>query len=329
MCRDPASIFEGVRKLPPGHWLEWRRGHGVVTGAYWQTPAPTTAALSADEAVEELRVRLEAAVTSHLESEVPLGAFLSGGLDSSTVVALMARHAGERVKTFSIGFDESEFDESQVARKVAETLGADHTELILRPDVETTLDAIATMFDEPFGDSSAIPTFYVAQLARQSVTVSLSGDGGDELFGGYSRYRESLGGPPTFGAAGALLQTLGRWLPHAAPGRNKLIDIGRGRWGRYLAKVCSPVRLDEGGFARPGLPGADTPIDGFLADIVADVAGDDLATGMMRIDFASYLPGDILTKVIARRWPCPSKPACRYSISISSISRFRCRRHIA
>src|SRR5207249_11384411 len=145
----------------------------------------------------------------------------SGGLDSSPVVALMSRHASGRVRTFSVGFAEGEYDESAAARATAAELGTDHTSLVLRPDVEDTFEAIAAMFDEPFADSSAIPTFLVARLARQSVTVALSGDGGDELFGGYTRYSEILR-HTTAGENGLrnLVSALGLMLPHAFPGRN-------------------------------------------------------------------------------------------------------------
>src|SRR5205823_9709525 len=132
-----------------------------------------------------------------------------GGLDSSTVVALMSRHASGRVRTFSIGFAEEEYDESTAAGTVAAELGTVHTSLVLRPKVEDTFEAIAAMFDEPFADSSAIPTFLVARLPRQSVTVALSGDGGDELFGGYTRYSEALGHKGGGGLLGALISTLG------------------------------------------------------------------------------------------------------------------------
>ena len=295
---DPGSIFEGVKKLPPGHLLEWTADKGTLVRKYWTPPQPSGQIIDEQELIEALRIKLDAAVASHLESEVPLGAFLSGGLDSSTVVALMGRHAAGRVRTFSIGFAEAEYDESVAARAVALELGTEHTDLILSPNVEEMFETIATMFDEPFADSSAIPTFAVAQLARQSVTVALSGDGGDELFGGYSRYRKALGQSGNGGnATGKLLSALGLMLPHVFPGRNRLVDLGRSRWGRYATMVTQPVRVDEGGVARADLPGGAEPIADQLRRWIPVELADDFAAAMMQVDLETYLPGDILTKV--------------------------------
>ena len=235
---------------------------------------------------------------SHLESEVPLGAFLSGGTDSSTVVALMCRHAAGRVQTFSIGFAEAQYDESQAARAVATQLGTQHTELVVRPDVEEIFESVAAMFDEPFADSSAIPTFLVAQLARESVTVALSGDGGDELFGGYTRYGETLrraGGKG--GVCSRLLAAVGLMLPHAFPGRNRLVDLGRSRLGRYASSVVQPVRVDEGGVASPWHPAGRRTVDEQLNRFQSADEAEDFAAAMMRLDLETYLAGDILTKV--------------------------------
>lgn len=297
---DPKSIFRGVRKLRPGHFLTWSKRDGVREGCYWQVPAPVTCHVTEDELVDELRRRLDRAVARHLESEVPLGAFLSGGLDSSTVVALMTRHATGRVKTFSIGFTEKAFDESHVARQVAADLGTDHTEFVVKPEVEGLLELVAGMFDEPFADSSAIPTFLVSQLARKSVTVALSGDGGDELFGGYTRYQRAL----VRGAQEA--SPLTRWsaaiglrLPHFVPARNRLIDLGRSTWGRYAASVLDPLRPEEGGVARREVLARRQSVS--LADLVVPHVPDDphfdFAAAMMAVDLRTYLPGDILTKV--------------------------------
>ncbi|MBV8910018.1 MAG: asparagine synthase (glutamine-hydrolyzing), partial [Gammaproteobacteria bacterium] len=293
---DPNSIFEDVSKLPAGHFLVWSPRKELEIRRYWNPPLPDASRRDERELVEELSHRLEAAVTSHLEAEVPLGAFLSGGTDSSTVVALMCRHAAGRVKTFSIGFAEAEYDESRTARAVAERLGTDHTEFRVRPDVEELFESIAAMFDEPFADSSAIPTFLVAQLARESVTVALSGDGGDELFGGYTRYGETLT-RDAGGTAARLLGALGLMLPHAFPGRNRLIDLGRSRLGRYAASVVQPVRVDEGGVASLWHPAGRRRIDEQLSRFLGTNELADFAALMMRLDLETYLPGDILTKV--------------------------------
>jgi len=294
---DPESIFEGVCKLPAGHFLLWTPGRDVHVSRYWSPPLPDPALRDEGELVEELRRRLEAAVVSHLESEVPLGAFLSGGTDSSTVVALMCRHASGRVKTFSIGFAEEAYDESAAARTVANQLGTEHTELTVRPDVEQIFESIAAMFDEPFADPSAIPTFLVAQLARKFVTVALSGDGGDELFGGYTRYGDTLRrGGGKRGAGSRLLGALGLMLPHAFPGRNRLIDLGRSRLGRYASSVVHPARVDEGG-ALAWHPAGRRTIDEQLKRFVSTEEAEDFAALMMRLDLQTYLPGDILTKV--------------------------------
>jgi len=295
---DPSSIFEGVTKLPAAHFLLWSPGREVQVQRYWRPPPPDGTLCDEASLIAELRCRLEAAVKSHLESEVPLGAFLSGGTDSSTVVALMCRHAAGRVRTFSIGFAEAEYDESHAARAVAAQLGTEHTDLVVRPEVEQIFESIAAMFDEPFGDPSAIPTFLVAQLARQSVTVVLSGDGGDELFGGYTRYGDTLRRGGSRRLAGArLFAALGLMLPHAFPGRNRLIDLGRSRLGRYASSVVHPVRVDEGGVASAWHPAARRTVEGQLDRFMSTDEAGDFAALMMRLDFESYLPGDILTKV--------------------------------
>jgi asparagine synthase (glutamine-hydrolysing) len=295
---DPNSIFEGVSKLPAGHFLVWSPGHSVQVQRYWRPPVPDGTLRDEPELVVQLRERLEAAVTSHLESEVPLGAFLSGGTDSSAVVALMCRHAAGRVKTFSIGFAEAAYDESQAARAVAAQLGTEHTELVVRPDVEQMFESVAAMFDEPFADSSAIPTFLVAQLARHSVTVALSGDGGDELFGGYTRYGATLRRTgANGGVASRLAAALGLMLPHAFPGRNRLVDLGRSRLGRYASSVVLPVRVDEGGVASAWHPAGRRTVEEQLNRFLSAEETQDFAALMMRLDMETYLAGDILTKV--------------------------------
>jgi asparagine synthase (glutamine-hydrolysing) len=185
---DPITAFTPIQKLPPGHVLEFERGE-VKVRPYWDLPAyGTHPPKSEEEYLEELEHRLAEAVRIRLISDVPLGALLSGGVDSSSVVALMARASRGPVKTFSIGFKHADFDESKYAKMVAERFGTEHHNLILEPNVVETVDELSRSLEEPFGDSSMLPTYYVSKLARQHVTVALSGDGGDELFAGYDRY---------------------------------------------------------------------------------------------------------------------------------------------
>jgi len=185
---NPNSAFTNISKLPPGHILEYSRGNAKVS-QYWDFPAyGTNQTLSEEECLEHLEKRLTEAVRLRLISDVPLGALLSGGVDSSVVVALMARATDQPVKTFTIGFGKQDFNEAPFARAVSEKFGTIHHEFTLEPDVTDTLAHLTRMMDEPFGDSSIIPTYHACRIAREHVTVVLTGDGGDELFAGYDRY---------------------------------------------------------------------------------------------------------------------------------------------
>ncbi|MFG1686371.1 asparagine synthase (glutamine-hydrolyzing) [Nonomuraea sp. NPDC049269] len=212
----PWSIYKGVNKLPPGHLLVWERG-SVSVQRYWEvdsTPRPVL-----DERAEEERLRelfLEA-TRIRMVSERPIGAFLSGGVDSSAVVAAMAMQSPGQVRTFCIGFEDSRYDERHKARMVADRYGTDHHELVVTSDLLDVLPRIAWHFDEPFADSSAVPSFYVAQLSRKHVTVVLNGDGGDECFGGYQRY---------------ILMGKARWIPVLPPG----LAMVTGRVGDVIAE---------------------------------------------------------------------------------------------
>src|SRR6185503_8061633 len=190
------------------------------------------------DAVADLQNVLADAVGSHLVSDVPLGAFLSGGIDSSVVVGLMAETSGARVKTFSIGFDEPAFDELEHARRVAQHFGTDHHEFVVKPDAVGILDRLVGHFDEPFADSSAIPTWYVSEMARRHVTVVLSGDGGDELFGGYDRYipHPRVAAFDKYSPRGLrqVAAMAAARLPHGARGRNFLRHVGRDDQKRYV-----------------------------------------------------------------------------------------------
>jgi len=295
---DPEAIVEGVRKLPPGHLLTWDRESGLRITRYWSPVRAEHAGIDEREAVTELRRLLSDAVACHLESDVPLGAFLSGGLDSSAVVAEMSRQMSRPVQTFSIGFTEHEYNEAPYAARVASAVGTKHTELIVRADADALIEDVVRGFDEPFGDSSALPTFLVARLARAHVTVALSGDGGDELFGGYTRYAEVRRRAqlrPAF--VRRLFRRVGLALPHSSRGRNRLLDLGRSRWGRYASTVALAPDPAEGGFGLPDIVADVGTLDSLLDRWTQESAGRDFVTRMMLTDIQSYLPGDILTKV--------------------------------
>jgi len=294
---DPHCIFRHVRKLAPGHVLTWNRDEGLSVRRYW-SPLRPELSIEAPEAAQELRRLLEDAVRSHLESEVPLGAFLSGGIDSSTVVALMARAMDRRVQTFSIGFEEPEYNEAPHAARVAAQLGTDHTELIVRPDADQLVEDVIQGFDEPFADSSALPTLLVSHLARERVTVALSGDGGDELFGGYTRYAEVSGmAPPAPRQIRRLLRGLALMRRPGAKGRAWMLNQGSGNRGRYASTVTSPLSVEEGGIASAAVARVTGSMEHMLDPWFDRFGSRDFATQMMLVDLETYLPGDILTKV--------------------------------
>src|SRR6185437_11812719 len=187
----PLTIFREIRKLQPGHTLTWEDGE--ISLARFARPGPLPVRQDDEaELVEECRARLRDSVRAHLIADVPVGVLLSGGVDSGALAALAAQESSEPVRTFSIGFEEASFDELGGARAVAQRYGTVHRELVLRPDAALLLPALADAFDEPFADSSALPTYLVSQLAAEDVKVALSGEGGDELFGGYYTYAADL-----------------------------------------------------------------------------------------------------------------------------------------
>ena len=330
------SIFRGIRKLPPGCLATWQDGRLQVE-RYWEPSAEETFQGSEADAVHGLRAVLADAVRLHLVSDVPLGAFLSGGLDSSLVVGLMTEASAGPVKTFSIGFDEPQYDELQHARRVASHFGTDHHELVVKPDAIAILDRLVAHFDEPFGDASAIPTWYVSEIARQHVTVVLSGDGGDELFGGYDRY---LPHPRVVAfdrysprALRRIAARAGAQLPHGVRGRNFLRHVGRDQRGRYV----DAIRFF----------GIDEKAALYTRDVFERLAGPDpetlLATHferygalpwpsqMMRFDAETYLPEDVLTKVdrmsmahsIESRVPLLDNEVIEFACSLPSTVKIR------
>jgi len=184
----PYTMFRAVKKLPPAHYLVWEDGQCSLH-KYWELNYCSKVMWSEEEAKEALREKIKEAVSLRLISDVPLGALLSGGVDSGIVVALMSELMDQPVKTFSIGFEEEQFNELPYARRVAEIYGTDHRECVFRPDLLGVLPVLVAHYGEPFADKSAVPSYYVAQMARQEVTVALNGDGGDELFVGYDRFK--------------------------------------------------------------------------------------------------------------------------------------------
>lgn len=188
---SPNTLFKNVLKLPAAHILVYENGQ-ISTKRYWELSFTATCQDDEATAIERIRALLKEAVEVRLMSEVPLGAFLSGGIDSSIVVGLMSQMMTEPVKTFSIGFEEDDFSELPYARQIADRFGTDHHEFIVRPDLIAALPELVWACDEPFADASILPTYYVSKLAREYVTVALTGDGGDEIFGGYRRYERAL-----------------------------------------------------------------------------------------------------------------------------------------
>ena len=300
---DPHAIFEGVKKLLPGHMLVSQGGR-VEIQKYWDLPWPEEQnAPSEEDCCEHLRELLTECIKMRLVSDVPLGALLSGGLDSSTVVGLMAGLVDRPVKTFSIGFAEKDFSELAYARQVAQYYGTDHHELIVEPQAVQMAESLIGYFDEPFGDPSAIPTYLVSKLARESVTVALSGDGGDELFAGYTRYPEARRQQvwdwiPKFVRTG-VLQPLSRALPQGTYGKGYLrrTALPNGL-ARYLDGSVFPYTIKEqlvsAEFqAQVGALNC-TPE---LCRPISNGRGHTLLEQLLYFDTKSELPSDILTKV--------------------------------
>ena len=299
---DPLSIFRNIKKLPPGHHLSFTDGR-VSVREYWDFRFEVVEARREEDYLEELRSLLDEAVRLRLIADVPLGAFLSGGVDSSTVVGLMARHMDQPVKTFSIGFHEDSYNELKYGRIAARHFGTNHHEFIVTPDICEVVDELVWHFDEPFFDSSAIPTYMVSKLAREHVKVVLSGDGGDELFAGYTRYvldrkRSGFARLPRAVRKG-LMQPLGRRLPHGAPGRNYIHNIAFDPLDRYIEDISVFTRLNKRALYTPEFRarlGEDAAASRYR-DYAARVNTGDAVDPLLYLDSKTYLPGDILTKV--------------------------------
>jgi asparagine synthase (glutamine-hydrolysing) len=288
------TAFRGIEKLPPGHVLV-AEASSVRVEPYWQLE-PREEAHSDDEWLELVRETVGAAVRRRLVSDVPLGALLSGGIDSSIVVAEMAKAAGT-VRTFTVGFGHDRYDERAYARAIVERYGTEHEEIVVEPDLEELLPRLAQAFDEPLGDEAALPQLVLSELARRHVTVALTGDGGDEAFAGYERYlahglarRLAL---PGAGAAARALRWAGRREPRSGANRaGRLLEVAAtpaaARYGRLIEIFPAALRAElwNPEFVRDPVPAwrllGPPPVDGLSA--------------LQRLDVRTYLPGDLLLK---------------------------------
>jgi asparagine synthase (glutamine-hydrolysing) len=301
------AILAGVRKLQPGHLLTFRRGE--LTVRRWWDLDLHARPVAPEQAAEEVRAHIRRAVRAHLVSDVPVGAFLSGGIDSATVVGTMCE-LGAVPKTFSIGFREPAFDELRWARLVARHFGTDHHELVVAPDAWDLVEGITWHLDEPFADVSALPTYLVAQLAARHVKVVLTGDGGDEVFAGYDRYplelAEARRYDPLPARARRAIDRLAAALPDAAPGKHYLRHAALDPRRRFIdGQALFPADLKArllGPSLRERLAGACDP-ENARVRLFAGAPGDALAR-LLYLDTMTYLPLDILTKVDRMTMAC-------------------------
>jgi len=302
---DPLTAFLPIQKLPPGHLLEFEAGR-ISIRQYWDLPEYGTRQVrKEEECLEELEWRLAEAVRFRLISDVPLGALLSGGTDSSIVVALMARASSKPVKTFSIGFSHDDFNEGHYARMVAKRFGTEHHELVLEPDVLKTVEKLTSSLEEPFGDSSMLPTYYVSCMAREHVTVALSGDGGDEIFAGYDRYainlrRQVFERIPNWGRA-LYRERVFPYLPQNMRGRKFSYNVSLPWRERYVDSISFlpsferdiPLLSPE---FREVLRTVENP-ENVMYKYFESTPAKDPISQTMYVDTKTYMVGDILTKV--------------------------------
>ncbi len=316
---SPITAYKSCRKLPPGHTLTWENGRSTIE-RYWDLPIGQPHVTNdVEEAKHLLREKLTESVKLRMISEVPLGAFLSGGVDSSIIVALMAGLSTKPVKTFSIGFDEEKFSETHYAKMVADRYKTDHTEFIVKPEMTDVLPKLAWHYGEPYADASALPTYYVSRETRKYVTVALNGDGGDENFGGYLRYfamkmarvTDSLPGPvlaalkagtemlPEYNAPFGTVWRAKRFLRSAL-----FNDLP----GRHLKMICYFAEDDKPGLYSPEFKRLLSTSAGgakrYMEKAFADCAGEDFVNRMLYVDFKTYLPECLMTKVDIATMAC-------------------------
>jgi len=305
----PQTAFKQIRKLEPGHWLRWKNGE-IETRRYWLPDFSKKLKISEEEAIVETTRILREATKMRMISEVPLGAFLSGGVDSSAVVALMAQESSDPVKTFSIGFAEQDFSELKYAKRVAEHVGAEYNEFIVRPNAIEVLPTLIEHYGEPYADSSAIPTYYVSKETRQQVTVALNGDGGDESFGGYERYlamqvAESYQRVPNL-LRKALIEAPIGMLPTSETKKTRVRDVQRfllaanlprnERYFRWMStiKIGQKAELYTNEFKQ--IISENNPYR-FIEKAYEKANGLGLLDATLLTDQLTYLPDDLLVKV--------------------------------
>ncbi|MCY7375612.1 MAG: asparagine synthase (glutamine-hydrolyzing) [Pyrinomonadaceae bacterium] len=305
----PLTAFESIRKLEPAHWLRWKNGK-IEIQRYWQPDFSKKIKISEPEAIEETTRIVREATKIRMISEVPLGAFLSGGVDSSMIVALMAEASSQPVKTFSIGFEEQDFSELKYAKRVAEHIGAEYNEFIVKPDALEVLPLLVEHYGEPYADSSAIPTYYVARETRKFVTVALNGDGGDESFAGYERYAAMQIAELYHRLPAVLRKNLIEkpisLLPTSELKKSRVRDAKRflqaaslPKTERYFRWMSTFNRDAKKELYTPEF--ADTVADqnpsAFLDDWFAKANGSGVLDATLLTDQMTYLPNDLLVKV--------------------------------
>jgi asparagine synthase (glutamine-hydrolysing) len=306
----PLTAFQSISKLPPGHSLLWKNGE-IKLERYWQIDFSNKISISEEEAGERVVDLLREAVRVRLMSEVPLGAFLSGGIDSSAVVALMAQESSEKVKTFSIGFEEQDFSELHHARRVAEHVGTEHHEFIVKPDAMEILPTLVEHYGEPFADSSAIPSYYVSRETRKHVTVALNGDGGDECFAGYERYA-AMNVAQRYvkllpaAIRNGLIRNVANALPQAQSRKNpfrkaqRFLDAASlspvQRYLRWVSAFDEQAKLNlySENFRNET---ARFSTIGFLEPWFAKANGAGIVDASLLTDTMTYLPNDLLVKM--------------------------------
>lgn len=306
----PETIYQGVHQLPPAHFLTWERGR-VRIQEYWDIPFPETRRRTEEEYLEEFGAIFDEAVRLRMVSDVPLGAFLSGGVDSTAVVVSMARQSSRPITTTSVGFNERAYSELDHARAVARTVRSDHHEVVVAAKAVEILPTLVWHLDEPFADSSAIPTYYVSKAARERVTVALSGDGGDEIFAGYqrryglNRWETRLRNWLPAGVRSGLLGPIGRvypkadWLPRPLRAKYFLLNLSVSPERAYFADMSFFRAEEKAALLTPELRKEIGDHDPFrlFERLFRKVEGLDPLTRLLYVDFKSWLANDILTKV--------------------------------